>query len=483
MELLHPGLYKQEIDQNGTMEGSSTSTGAFLGVAPKGEIGKAVLVTNWKQYCNLYGDYTNDSYLAYAVQGFFKNGGKRAYIVRTAHYQDKVLTAKKSKLDIKTGSEAEAKVQAIISAKSEGVWGDDIEVEILKGSEDKLFSIVVSLGDVKEKFEDLEMANAEDYLKSSKIVSIDIVGDAETLPVTPKTKLSGGDDGVEGISMNDFCGDQSIGSGLYAFDSVRINLLAVPGITNNTVLKAVADYASGRQDCLAILDSPKGLTPQEVQEYVLKDMNINTSYATVYYPWVIASDPAGVGSNPTKVLPPSGYVMGVYAQVDNKVGAWRAPAGTDFPLAGILDLEYPVTDNEQDVLNPNNINCIRAFAGDGIVIWGTRTLSKGDFKYVPVRRIVTYVGTSLMDNLRWTVFRPNDDDLWVAIERAVEEFLEGLRTQGGLKGKSSKEAFIVTCDSTINTEETVNAGITYVDIGLAVRKPSEFIVFRLGLKR
>src|SRR3712207_9135634 len=87
METLHPGLYVQEVQGVPPMEGVSTSTGAFLGVAPKGVVGKAVFITSWAQYMREFGGYVEGSYLAYAVKGFFENGGKRCYVTRVAHYE------------------------------------------------------------------------------------------------------------------------------------------------------------------------------------------------------------------------------------------------------------------------------------------------------------------------------------------------------------------------------------------------------------
>lgn len=481
METLHPGLYSQEVAGTPPMEGVSTSTGAFVGIAPKGQIGKAVLVTSWTQYVTEFGGYIADSYLAYAVQGFFKNGGKRCYISRVAHTEGNNLTAKKSKLDIKKTVDASETVVAIVTAKSEGVWGNDISVAIKE--KDDSFTLVVSYqGNVVETFEALDASNAEDYVNSSKYVSIDMLVD-DILPELADTKLKDGDDGVNDITPSDFVGDETKGTGLHAFDSVKINLLAVPGITSADVLKEIIAYVELRQDCFAILDPPKGQTPQEVDEYVTKTANLASEYAGVYYPWLQVNDPIGVGKNPKKYLPPSGYVMGVYAKMDSSVGVWRAPAGTDAQLLGVLDLEYPVSDNEQDILNPDCINCIRAFTGYGIIIWGARTLSKGEYKYIPVRRVMMFIRQSLLANLRWTVFRPNDSVLWNATTNSVYNFLSSFWSQGGLKGSSPSEAFFVVCDDTINTADTIDEGKMFVDIGICPRKPAEFVIFRLSLTR
>ena len=475
METLHPGLYKQEVSGASPVEGVSTSTAGFVGTAPRGVVGVPFLVTSWTQFVNEFGSYSNDSYLAYAVRGFFENGGKRAYIVRTVHYASGVKTSASASIAIGTNV-------ASIKAINDGVWGNDIAVELTAGSGAGLANLnVYYQGSVVEKYEDLSVDNAEDSLVDSKYITLTMLG-TTALPATAKTNLAGGNDGLVGIADTDFTGDPANKTGLYAFNGVAVNLVAVPGMTTTAVLKGVISYADGRGDCFGILDVPKGLKPTQAQTYVVSTANLASEYAGAYYPWLSVSDPIGVGKNPSKLVPPSGHIAGAFANMDS-IGVWRAPAGTDSVLQGVLDVEYNVSDEEQDILNPYCINCIRSFAGDGIVVWGARTLSKGEYKYIPVRRLMMYIESSLMSGLRWTVFKPNDTDLWNASKGAVEAFLGGIWSSKGLKGSSTKEAFFVVCDSTNNTSDTVDEGKMFIDIGIAPLKPAEFVIFRIGLKR
>ena len=142
---------------------------------------------------------------------------------------------------------------------------------------------------------------------------------------------------------------------------------------------------------------------------------------------------------------------------------------------GALGLEYKVTDAEQDTLNPALINIIRSLPGKGIVAWGARTLKKGDYVYIPVRRTNTFIESSLKANLYWAVFEPNDEVLWKRSTTVCTNFLRGMKTNRDIK------EFFVICDATVNTPDVVDVGKLYVDIGVANQKPAEFIVFRLSL--
>ena len=204
----------------------------------------------------------------------------------------------------------------------------------------------------------------------------------------------------------------------------------------------------------------------------------------MFYPWVKVSDPIGAGKTPTKLVPPSGHICGIMAKIDGNIGVWKAPAGVESQLNGVLALEYVMSDSEQDVINPANINGIRQFDGSGIVVWGSRTRnSTGNFKYIPVRRTMLYVKKALRTSLNWAVFKPNNEVLWGNITANVSSFLSKLRAQGALKGASDAEAFFVKCDAENNTADTIDLGFTYVDVGLAIVKPTEFVVFRLSLTR
>lgn len=479
METLHPGLYFQEVAGTPPVEGVSTATAGFVGITPKGRVGEAVLVTNWGQFVKEFGGFINDSYLAYAVRGFFENGGSRAYIVRAVHYNvdGEKGTYTKTSDTATTQLLASTKPVLTVNAKNDGAWGNDIKVEVLAGEVEGKFTLNVYYKDeLVESYKEVDMETIEVEAKTSSYIEVIAIGD--TVPdATPKTALVGGLNGIEGMV------DEDYKYSLTAFDAVQVNLLAIPGVTSMGVQKGLFDYATARGDVFAVTEVPMGLGVKEARDYVVKEANLSTEFGAIYYPFIQVSDPIGLEKNPTKLIPPSGHIIGAIARTDNSAGVWRAPAGTDVKLLGAIGLEYNMSDAEQDILNPENINAIRAFDGEGICIWGTRTLSSGEYKYIPVRRLVNFIEQSLKANMLWTVFKPNDEKLWGMIKSSVEGFLNTIWAQGGLKGASASDAFFVKCDAELNTPDVIDMGRTYVDIGIAPQKPAEFIVFRISLKR
>ena len=173
--------------------------------------------------------------------------------------------------------------------------------------------------------------------------------------------------------------------------------------------------------------------------------NSDRGQGTIYYPWIKISDPVNRGQQ--MFCPPSGHVAGVWARVGVERGVHKAPANES--LMGAVGLEVSVTKGEQELLNPNGINCIRAFPGRGIRVWGARTLAtvgNPSWKYVNVRRLFNYLEESMERNLQWVVFEPNDQDLWGRVRRNIAAFLFTEWKEGKLFGAVPQEAFYVKCD-------------------------------------
>lgn len=478
-ETLHPGLYMREVPASAPVQGASTSTVGFVGTAPKGQVSKPALITSWNQFVKEFGSFDADSYLAYAVRGFFENGGSRCYVVRAVKYTGSNKASAIATTDL---SDSGTAIVINVSAKSDGVWGNDIAVEITTGSVATNFNVFIRYkGAVVETYRNVSLDDVEETVGVSEYVKFVVVGNAVPAPVSKS--LVGGLDGIANMTDSDYIGDPAIKNGLCALDNVKVNIVAVPGITTIPVLKGIITYAEGRKDCFGILDVPMSSTVTGVRTFVKTTANLASEYAGVYYPWIKVNDPIGLGKSPLKTIPPSGHIAGAYARTDANSGVWKAPAGTDVQLRGAVGLEYELSDGEQGILNPENINCIRSFEGDGICVWGARTLSGGQYKYINVRRTVLFVENSLMSSMRWTVFRPNNETLWDAISSNVDSFLASLWAQGAFKGANSAAAYFVKCDADINTPDVVEQGMTFVDLGMAINKPAEFIIFRLALMR
>lgn len=270
--------------------------------------------------------------------------------------------------------------------------------------------------------------------------------------------------------------------GMYVFDEVQdLNFFAIPGITTVSVQVEMITYCENRETVMCILDAPKHKDePTEIYNYRMFELNADSSYAAMYYPWIVVRDPVVGGSR--VAVPPSGHIAGEYARTGATRGVHVAPANV--VVRGALDLTYRVTDGEQDILNPVGINCIRWFAGEGIRIWGARTLAnlKDGRHYVNVRRLLNFVKESIKRGNRWAVFQPNDPRLWDQIEDVNKEFLHSLWLRGMLfPSNDEASAFFVKCDAETNPISEIKEGRVHTEIGINPPYPAEFCIFRIGI--
>ncbi len=229
-------------------------------------------------------------------------------------------------------------------------------------------------------------------------------------------------------------------------------------------------------DRIAILDPPPGLNAQQIKEWRVDKAGYDSRYAALYWPWVKAADPA-TGKNIH--MPPSGLMAGIWGRNDDTRGVHKAPANE--VIRGAISLEIQITRREQELLNPSGINCLRAFPGQGIRVWGARTLSSDPaWRYLNVRRLFNYLEKSILSGTNWVVFEPNDEALWAKIRRTMSAFLVNEWRKGALFGRTPDEAFFVKCDGETNPAEGIDAGQVVCQIGVAPVKPAEFVIFRLA---
>ena len=184
-----------------------------------------------------------------------------------------------------------------------------------------------------------------------------------------------------------------------------------------------------------------------------------------------------------KDVGPSGAIAGLMARIDGSRGVWKAAAGTEADLRGIVGLEYKFSDDENGVLNQRAVNTLRIFP-NGIVSWGARTMDGDDdfgseYKYIPVRRLALFMEESLYRGLKWVVFEPNDEPLWAQIRLNVGSFMHNLFRQGAFQGVKPKDAYFVKCDSETTTQNDINLGIVNIWVGFAPLKPAEFVILYL----
>jgi len=492
-QYLSPGVYVEEVESGSRpIEGVGTAVAAFVGLASRGPANQPKLITNWSQFTQTFGEFTEGAYLAQAVYGFFLNGGGSCYVVRIEG--DGVSPTAKAEL----GSGEGGKVGAYrVTALEAGAAGNDVAVEVRDDADAETFTLVVTRGDETEEFGGLNVKrgrqNAATVVNAqSRLVRLEAMTDGAPIerPVGRAGEpVRGGANAAARLSADDYVGDAADRTGFAGLEAIdEVTMLAVPDLMAayqkgmvdldgvQAVQLAMIAHCELMGDRVAILDPPPGLNAQQVHEWRVEKVGYDSKYATLYWPWIKVFDP---GNGQNILVPPSGYVAGIWGRNDDTRGVHKAPANET--VRGALGLETQITKGEHDLLNPVGINCIRAFPGRGIRVWGARTLSSDPaWRYVNIRRLFNYLEESILGGTQWAVFEPNDRALWARLRRSIQAFLVTEWRKGALFGLTPDEAFYVKCDDETNPAEAIDLGQVVCEIGVAPVKPAEFVVFRLS---
>ncbi|MFH8801196.1 phage tail sheath family protein [Streptomyces sp. NPDC017936] len=502
---LTPGVYVEEVQSGARpIEGVGTAVAAFVGFAEKGPFHTPTLVTSWDQYSQVFGGFTEGTYLAHALYGYFSNGGGAAYVVRIGGTAE-APAGPSAGGGRQPKAAAPVEIGGFLIAARPGVTGVSVEVADVDGEnppEDRFKFLVRRGGEVVETYDASTRKNVKGYLvtqaRASQLIEVtEQRGATQAKPVAQTLAVpdaagvpaSDGSGELARIDPAEYVGDAAARTGFGGLETIdEITMVAVPDLMGahqrgdidaegvRTVQLAVISHCEQMGDRVAVLDAPPGLSAQQVRAWRNDEAGYDSRYATLYYPWVRVFDPA-LGRNTT--VPPSGHVAGVWARSDAERGVHKAPANE--VIRGAVDLELRLSKGEQDLLNPIGVNCIRAFPGRGIRIWGARTLSSDPaWRYLNVRRLFNYLEESILLGTQWVVFEPNDDRLWSSIRRNVTAFLTEEWRRGALFGRTADEAFYVKCDRDNNPQESIDQGRVVCEIGVSPVKPAEFVVFRLA---
>jgi phage tail sheath protein FI len=504
--LSYPGVYIEEIPSGvRTITGVATSIAAFAGWAAKGPTDGATLVLSWADFERTFGGLYNQSLLGYAVNQFFANGGQKAYIVRVVQGPGggggaTAAAAASVTLDGKL----------TVTAANPGQWANDYAIVTKKRTDDSTrfrLSLVnfklAPAGITIESFENLSMHTADpryvvNVLKAeSPLVNAAIVGGATDPPadtvftasgaVPDSAKLTGGVDG-DVLAPNSAAFEGALvpasgTGGVFYLDRIDLfNLLCVPGETTPATLSTLEQFCQARRAFL-IADCAQNASVTSLQNGPDGSLTgVNAINAAFYFPWLIAPDP--LQQNRPREFPPCGFIAGIYARTDSSRGVWKAPAGTEASVTGASGVRTTLTNDENGVLNPLAVNCIRNFPVYGTVVWGSRTLQgnderASDWKYLPVRRLALYIEESLYRGTQWVVFEPNDNPLWAQIRLNVGVFMHDLFRQGAFQGKTPQDAYFVKCDSETTTQSDINRGVVNIVVGFAPLKPAEFVIIQI----
>lgn len=501
-EYLSPGVYIEEVARGPTpIEGVPTSTAAFIGETERGAT-MPRLITSYAEYERWFGGVFGEmKFMPYAVRGFFENGGKRLYVCRVTNG---------------AATRAEAQLGAFtVRAIGPGSWGQRVFVKIEDSTTQKPgpdntmvpvgFKVRVAYygaqptGDpldwfndatkppfpsCSETLDDLDTDEqspnywAKRVQEHSTLIELD--GPQNMLPAKEFARLAtNGTDGAGTLDVADFQGDAQLpqrpqpqGLAALELDPYReVSLVYAPG-ASVAVNKAVIEYCEKLRFRFAVVDPEKSVDAAGFEPRV---SIADSQYAALYYPWLAVTDPQ---TGERTEVPPGGHVLGVYARTDEARGVWRAPANE--PLRGVIDLLADIDNVTQDAINSRGINAIRKFPGRGIRVWGARTLSADtEWKYVNVRRLFIFLERSIYEGTQWVVFEPNDERLWARVRNVIGVFLRSQWQAGALPGQKEEDAFFVKCDRTTMTEDDIINGRLICEIGVAVVRPAEFVVFRI----
>ncbi len=514
-----PGVYVEEVPSSQkSLSAAATAIAAFVGFTERAPTDdpndpeglKPRLVTSWTQFEELYGSFTAGCMLPLSVYGYFQNGGNIAYIVRIPNT---VPAGEPARVALPAADRALGNPLSVTSVEPDAALtvaiepcdtGDD------DGDEPVPFTVRILEGGVEvESFPQVTLTpgdrNVETVVNgaSTKVkvkVDLDKGVDLSTMievlkpgtyPLVPAAPVP------VAVSGKKFSGSESARTGINGLSIAdEVTMVLVPDLVTaatkddgtidlglwKAVQTALIGHCELQGNRMAILDAPPKMTPQQVKEWRSDVAMYDSAFAAMYYPWIKVENPAGVNGDREVFVPPSGHIAGVWARTDETRGVWKAPANDT--IRGCLDVERPITKNEQSLLNPIGINCIRPFGTRGIRIWGARTLSSdSDWRYLNVRRLFNMVETTILDGTQWAVFEPNDVSLWEGVKRTLDAFLTGLWRDGALFGASADQAFYVKCDAETNPPESIDEGKLVVEVGIAPVKPAEFVIFRISQQK
>jgi hypothetical protein len=533
-----PGVYIEEPRTGPRpIQGVGTDVAAFVGFVPHKESEDSklpILITNWTQYVDEFGHpeldskgkktglrnpYAGGFYLAHAVRGFFDNGGGKCYVygIKIPPYSES-SPEKPPQLSPLQIASSSGKESALLTIKPKAALTKDVHIEISEpqtsSTEDPpppgTFNMTVQQeGSAPKHYNGLNLSSKPNSPKhvtmatrNDPLIEVEVnqlLQETELAPQPGKHTLKAEKPASEtfALSAQEFVGSANERSGVHGMEIAEdVRMVCCPDLmfayqhgmfgqnkdAMDQLLSAqlgIIEHCQNMKDRIAILDAPPDMSVQQVKHWRQTIARFDTPFAALYYPWVqiMNPDPAKSGRAEKIAIPPSGHMAGIYARNDRERGVHKAPANEI--VKGVIDVDA-ITQGEQEVLNPIGVNCIRAFAGRGIRVWGARTLSTTDteWRYINVRRLFSYIEKSIENETQWVVFEPNNHDLWARIKRDVGAFLTRQWREGRLFGQTPEEAFYVKCDEELNPPDRRDNGELIVEIGLAPVKPAEFVIFR-----
>lgn len=533
-----PGVYFESREPLPAITRGRTDVAGFVGISERGPLHTPVKVQSYPQFQATYGGYTPQGFLAYAVKGFFENGGQICWVVRVAD-------PKMARPSWRNLLNADREPVLRVEAANPGVWARVMLVQVLVTGGTK-FTLILKLptGEL-ERWRDLTLdPNKPRYVEmilndtvaGSRLARVRDLwspvgapGAARQwpMPTRPASEIvrleNVGQDGLSALQPDHLSGEEAPPGtkwGLATLEGIdEVSVVAIPDIMTkprdpafyrtrpprcdvlggevlprippversefappfsdteiHALQRALIAHCSRLKDRMAILDPLSAFTtPEAIERW---RGGFDAKYAAVYYPWLRVADPLAL-TGLLRPVPPSGHIAGIYARSDLQVGVHKPPANERVEFAE--DAATAVDEIDHARLNHGSVNVIRSYPGRGLMVAGARTLSRDpEWRYVNVRRLLIMIEEAIDENTQWTVFEPNNPRLWSDLERTVRSFLDRIWRAGMLDGSTADDAYFARCDETTNPPEETDQGRMICLIGVRPPWPAEFVVVRIG---
>lgn len=471
-----PGVYFREIDRSIVVKGSSDFVGGIVIDAPKGLAGEVVDISNTKQFIDMFGTPTPDRPTMYSALAFLEKG-TLLKVVRAV--SGSAVAASCVDAVDSTGN-----VSFVVNALSVGEWGNDLTIQISNSdASTKRFTITIrnSEGEILEAFDCSKKVIDKDGFGRSLYLE-DVINNqsryirvtdnpAYDVPVDMPTQasLNGGSDG-NALSTGEFITAWDL---LSIPESHELSALIQGGVDDVAIQNKMISIAESRKDCIAILDVPyssiSSSTPvTDMVAFSKVTLNANTSWAALYGAYVEVYDSY---NDKILTLPPSGYVAGVYADTAKVAESWSAPAGLRRGKLNVLGVSSIFTEGERDLLYKARINPIQSFAGEGIQVYGQKTLAAipSALDRVNVRMLMITLSKAVCKTMRGFLFEENDRFTRDNAASIITNYLETVKRRRGVTD------FLVVVDDSNNTPQEIDNNELIVDIYIKPTRSVEFI--------
>jgi hypothetical protein len=477
------------------IERVTTGVAAFVGRCLKGPVNRPISVATFSEFSQIFGGLWQPAPLSYAVEQFFENGGREAFIVRVAN------SARPPTLTLPAGPQ-QLKLVALHPGSREFLRAS-VDYDGIADNEPDRFNLVLQrvraagseLIEEQEIFRRLSVSPESGRLISDILQDSRLARVVAPLPVrrpdrsvrNPESPVVGyinsNSDGDDGAPLTDYdvIGSAADSTGVFALQRVAsFNLLCIPPLTRDqdlglSTLMIAARFCRDRHAML-IVDPPASWLSASHALGELRQWPFRSENAVMYFPRVVALDRLR-GRHET--FGSCGAAAGLIARADETWPVWAAAEGEDSVLRPGLRPASVVSEPERARLAQAGVNTLVSVRSTQRSSTSPRTLAAGssgspDWKYLSARRLSLFVTASIERGTRWMLFEPNEDATWARARAQVENFLDGLDQQGAFAGSTPEESYFVVCDERVNPPLTVAEGKVKVLFGIAITRPADF---------